>query len=224
MNRIIVSCTLALAFVLGSVATAQAAKPSCTADIARFCKGVKSGGGRVKACLDSHLDELSDRCRALRGDPPREGARVVASCDADIKKHCKGVKAGGGRIKACLDNHVDELTEGCKKLRGDQQVYVNAFKAACQADIDKHCPNVEPGKGRRLACLDNRWSLVSEGCRSVIDEEVEQRMIAAGPCASDIQKVCKETVPGDGRVRQCLKDHGKDLNPACRDRIGAPNR
>lgn len=220
MNRIIITVSLALAVLAGSATTAAAAGRTCSPDIKRFCAGVASGQGRIKACLDEHLDELSDGCRALRGDPARAGV-VKQTCAPDVKKWCKNVKSGAGRMKACLDSHADDLSEGCRLLRGDQQVRVSAFKAACEADIQKECPNVESGKGRRLSCLDKNWSRISEGCRAVIDDEVEARMVASGPCAGDIQKVCRDTIPGSSRMRECLKEHGKDLNPACRDRIGA---
>ena len=36
---------------------------ACQYDISKFCMDVPAGQGRVHACLRSHLDELSDKCR-----------------------------------------------------------------------------------------------------------------------------------------------------------------
>jgi cysteine rich repeat protein len=53
-----------------SVATAQPPPPEvkavlevCKPDIARFCKDVPPGEGRVKACMKAHLPELSEPCK-----------------------------------------------------------------------------------------------------------------------------------------------------------------
>ncbi len=38
------------------------------------------------------------------------------------------------------------------------------------------------------------------------------------PCADDILKFCKDVKPGEGRIANCLKEHEKDLSPACKKR------
>lgn len=39
-----------------------------------------------------------------------------------------------------------------------------------------------------------------------------------GPCADDIAKYCKDVQPGKGNIVKCLKEHEKDLSPACREK------
>ena len=36
---------------------------ACKSDIARFCSNVPVGNGRIKACMKSHLSELSEQCK-----------------------------------------------------------------------------------------------------------------------------------------------------------------
>ena len=36
-----------------------------------------------------------------------------------------------------------------------------------------------------------------------------------GPCAADIAKLCQDVKPGGGRLAECLKEHEKELSPAC---------
>jgi len=36
------------------------------------------------------------------------------------------------------------------------------------------------------------------------------------PCAGDAAKFCKDVKPGGGRIANCLKEHEKDLSPACK--------
>ncbi|GMV39516.1 MAG: hypothetical protein AMXMBFR64_12320 [Myxococcales bacterium] len=148
-------------------------------------------------------------------------ASAASPCANDIAKFCKGVKAGGGRVKACLDKNVDKLSDGCRKLRGDKAARHSAWAAACDGDVAKHCTGVESGKGRILTCLEKKHYALSDACKSVIDEDLEKRMITTGPCAGDIQKFCKGTAPGGGRIRACLKEQGRALSPVCGDRIGA---
>ena len=38
-------------------------------------------------------------------------------------------------------------------------------RAACAADAQKFCPNIERGKGARRACLQAHETELSEGCR-----------------------------------------------------------
>ena len=38
------------------------------------------------------------------------------------------------------------------------------------------------------------------------------------PCADDVSKFCKDVKPGGGRIANCLKEHEKDLSPACKTR------
>ena len=40
-------------------------------------------------------------------------ARVA--CATDIQKLCTGVQPGGGRILACLRQHKDQVSDGCKQ-------------------------------------------------------------------------------------------------------------
>jgi Cysteine rich repeat len=38
-----------------------------------------------------------------------------AACATDIQTLCAGVQPGGGRIFACLKEHKDKVSDGCKK-------------------------------------------------------------------------------------------------------------
>jgi hypothetical protein len=38
-------------------------------------------------------------------------------------------------------------------------------------------------------------------------------------CADDIEKYCKETKPGGGRILNCLKAHETELSESCRGKI-----
>ena len=54
-----------LGIFLGSGAAAAAGKKHhpCRADRMKFCKDIKPGEGRVRACLNEHQADLSDKCK-----------------------------------------------------------------------------------------------------------------------------------------------------------------
>ena len=47
----------------GQTIMSQSGKGACKADIEKFCKGIKPGGGRLWACLKSNSDRLSKECK-----------------------------------------------------------------------------------------------------------------------------------------------------------------
>jgi hypothetical protein len=38
---------------------------------------------------------------------------------------------------------------------------------------------------------------------------------AQGVCKNDVDKLCKDVQPGEGRILECLKTHQKEVSPAC---------
>jgi hypothetical protein len=42
-------------------------------------------------------------------------AEARAACATDIQNFCAGVQPGGGRIIACLKQHKDQVSDGCKQ-------------------------------------------------------------------------------------------------------------
>jgi hypothetical protein len=46
----------------------------------------------------------------------RPGARMVLqACKPDIARFCSQVPPGQGRIKACMKDHIQELSDPCKE-------------------------------------------------------------------------------------------------------------
>jgi hypothetical protein len=94
----------------------------CAAALARFCKDVPAGEGRLRACLMAHEKELPADCRARIGRQAggarrREapmGPRELRACRTDLEVHCAGIASGGGRWLACLRQHEAAITPGCR--------------------------------------------------------------------------------------------------------------
>src|SRR6516162_11920170 len=92
-----------------AMAQQQAVITECAADIRAACGDVPAGGGAIRSCLNSHLADLTQPCRAIL-----VGAAAVASqCRGDIKALCGDVQPGGGRIEACLQANLSQLSGPC---------------------------------------------------------------------------------------------------------------
>ena len=105
-GRIILTALL----LSGSVAVAQQAGKPCAGDIKTLCAGIQPGEGRLKACIKSHLTELSQSCE----DRVLTVAVTGKLCKSDITKLCAGIPSGTGGVRACVKSHMAEVSDPCK--------------------------------------------------------------------------------------------------------------
>ena len=96
--------------LLGSVAVAQLAPKPCAGDIKTLCAGIQPGDGRIKACIKSHLTELSPTC----DDRVLTVAVTGKACKSDVTNLCGGVVPGTGGIRTCIKSHMAAVTDLCK--------------------------------------------------------------------------------------------------------------
>ncbi len=87
-------------------------------------------------------------------------------CADDVKKFCKDVKPGGGRIIRCLEEHQSELSDGCKKHAETQKAQMQSHGGPCKADVEKFCKDVKRGGGRIAKCLEGHESELSAECKA----------------------------------------------------------
>jgi hypothetical protein len=105
-------------FLAGSAVTAMArggggggAPPqACAVDLKSLCEGITPGGGRIRACLISHMSQLSTAWSAKLA----RAAYVAKECEADVKQFCGEVKSGRNRIASCMRPHLHEVSPSCK--------------------------------------------------------------------------------------------------------------
>jgi hypothetical protein len=94
----------------GSVALAQQAGNPCASDIKTLCAGIRSGEGRIKGCIKSHLTDLSPTCEAR----VLTAAVTGKVCKTDVRNLCAGIVPGAGGIRACIKSHMAEVSDSCK--------------------------------------------------------------------------------------------------------------
>ena len=112
---------------------------------------------------------------------------------------------------------------------------VFAQDGACKADIEKLCKDVQPGKGGIMKCLKEHKTELSAECLAGIKERREGKNGGAGggtkgemkaamkemneACKADLDKLCKDVKPGEGRLIKCLKDNEAALSDVCKAKL-----
>jgi hypothetical protein len=117
---------------------------------------------RLMLVAAATLTALMTHAVAGRADTLSYADAVTAlakDCGADIKKHCKGVNLGGGKIQSCLEENAGKVSPTCMstlsgvmasiKQRQEAQM---AYSKVCQHDMSQFCNGVV-GDGNILACL-----------------------------------------------------------------------
>ena len=96
----------------GSQAASGAARRAlsryCAVDLNSLCAGITPGEGRTRACIESHMSELSVGCSARLS----RAAWVANECHADIQQFCP--HAVYGSIASCMKPHRGEVSDACK--------------------------------------------------------------------------------------------------------------
>lgn len=88
----------------------------CADEIAKYCKDVKPGGGRILNCLNEHEKDLSVSCKNKLEESKAKLMEAQKACTGDMEKFCNGVQPGEGRILKCLREHKQELSPACKQV------------------------------------------------------------------------------------------------------------
>lgn len=98
-------------------------------------------------------------------------AKLENACATDIKKYCRTVTPGEGRMIYCMEAHEDKISVKCAFELGEAatsvQAAADALKdavIACKSEITGVCGKTQPGQGRIAACLLTNKSTASSGC------------------------------------------------------------
>ncbi len=101
--------------------------------------------------------------------------KLESTCAKDIKKYCRNVTPGEGRMVYCMQAYEDKISPKCAFELEDAATSVlstaDALKdtvIACKAEITGVCGKIQPGQGRIAACLLANKSTASAGCAEAI--------------------------------------------------------
>ena len=120
------------------------------------------------ACTNSQTVSGTNTPAASYKDPLET---FLQACSTEFFKYCQDVTPGDGRELACIYAHEDQLSNRCENALYDSAKQLENAVAAlaylaneCDADIEKHCANVEPGEGRIMDCMEPHLNTVSKRC------------------------------------------------------------
>jgi len=211
-----------------------------------FCRTVTPGAAQMLQCLQDHSTEsgFPMSCKKAvtmdlqaSNQDYRMKRGIAASCKTEIDTHCKDKKiVGQGQVLSCLKEHWDEITApSCKaELRrfvqqGVENIELSPATATkCKDDITNFCKDVTPGQGRVHQCLLEHQQQLSEVCakaefrvQEIQSKDISTNRMTLAKCTSSINKICKDTKPGTGRMWQCLEEkiNDQDMADDCRQEV-----
>ena len=87
-----------------------ATERDCSTDIQSLCAGVKPGGGRILACLQSHVaaGELSVGCSTILS----KAIWTAQQCAGDIRQFCPN--ATYSNVGDCMRPHLGQTSATCQ--------------------------------------------------------------------------------------------------------------
>lgn len=88
------------------------ANGKCKEDRKKFCAAVQEEG--VFQCLVQNYSNLSEECKSHVDKVQAVWKELQTECKEDLEKHCAGMMPGTGKVRKCLMNNKDKLTEKCK--------------------------------------------------------------------------------------------------------------
>jgi len=103
--------------------------------------------------------------------------KLENACASDIKKYCKDVTPGEGRMIYCMQAHEDKISPKCTYELGEAAASLQATAdllkdgvVACKAEIAGVCGKIQPGQGRIAECLIANKSTASKDCADAIQK------------------------------------------------------
>lgn len=103
--------------------------------------------------------------------------RLAVACGKDIGQYCKTVNLGGGRVQQCLSQNQAKVSPGCRTTQTEVMALLqkraaarNYVLQACDIDMRRLCPGVQPGDGNLLECFFKAEQRASAQCRQAVTD------------------------------------------------------
>lgn len=99
---------------------------------------------------------------------------------------------------------------------------LDTFTQGCEQELSTFCKGVTPGEGRILACLYAFQDQVTPRCERALydslgqlDQTLANLQFAVGECSADLETVCADVEPGEGRLLDCLIKNEAKVSKRC---------
>ena len=98
---------------------------------------------------------------------------AAGHCVADLKRLCPGIVPGNNRLRACMREHIRDVSFPClvtlakfAELRGSHK--------ECGAHLRQQCAGVERAGGQFGACLRSAAASLSDTCKDALARAVRR--------------------------------------------------
>lgn len=96
----------------------------------------------------------------------------VGHCVADLRKLCPGVVPGNNRLRACLREHLNEVSYPCLVSLAKFAEVRNTLNGECSAHLQQQCGNVKRKEGQFGTCLRSAVASLSDNCKDALARAV----------------------------------------------------
>ena len=117
------------------------------------------------------------------------------------------------------------LITGVSAMAGEDDL-LSTVQEGCKAEMEKYCAMVTPGQGRMLACLFSYQDKLSARCEYALYDAAAQleRAVAAltyvvNECDEDLENLCSNVVPGEGRLMDCIDKNFAKVSDRCKSAL-----
>jgi Golgi apparatus protein 1 len=219
---------------------------ACESDMNSLCSNsVPQGGGRIKACLRSKKESLSDQCSTFLFKVKMEQAEDIRLdvplkklCEREAERFCGDVEMGKGRVKNCLWDKKDEpefgqeclakLIPAMEAQESDWRLDFRLRKE-CVEEIDSACEaavraaEVKKESGPVIDCLKKRMkSITNPKCKSEVFRaarvqamDLNADKVVKNACDGDVERFCSGVK--STKLHGCLRDHLDQVSLGCRN-------
>jgi len=100
-----------------------------------------------------------------------QGRLAVGHCLADLRTLCPGVPPGKDRLRACMRDHIHDVSEPCLVTLA-KFAEIRRFQPECGVHLRQQCASVERGGGLFAACLRSAVASLSDTCKDALARAV----------------------------------------------------
>jgi hypothetical protein len=100
-----------------------------------------------------------------------QGRLAVGHCAADLRKLCPGTPPGENRLRACMREHIRDVSFPCLVTLA-KFAEVRGLHKECSAHLQQRCAGVERGGGQFRACLRSAVASLSDTCKDALARAV----------------------------------------------------
>ncbi len=118
LGNILLAAAFLFACIMAPVPSEAQFSGPCSETVAKYCKDVTPGGGRIMKCLNDHRDDQSIACRDWLEEQQKSMQELNTACALEIARLCNFDKPDSMRIYQCLNDNYLALKSNCReKLR-----------------------------------------------------------------------------------------------------------